>query len=141
MLCIFAPMVRWEIMKSLLHGSKPAGPRLDALRPEATMPGGEVELLGSGLQDRTNVHLPVVRIGDVRAHLELSRPDRTSIRVLDSTISGEVELQVGSDISNRLPLRVAVPMAEGLHPVTNPAVDSDGTVYCTFSGTRGQSVP
>jgi sugar lactone lactonase YvrE len=32
-------------------------------------------------------------------------------------------------------------MAEGLHPVANPAVDSDGTVYTTVSGTRGQSVP
>jgi sugar lactone lactonase YvrE len=32
-------------------------------------------------------------------------------------------------------------MAEGLHPVANPAVDSDGTVYSTISGARGQSVP
>lgn len=128
-------------MKPLLHGSKPTGPRLDALRPPAAMPGGEVELLGSGLQERTDHCLPVVRVGDTRTHVTLSRSDRATIRVLDSTISGEVELEVGSEASNKLGLRVAVPMAEGLHPVTNPAVDSDGTVYSTVSGTRGQSVP
>ena len=32
-------------------------------------------------------------------------------------------------------------MAEGLHPVANPAVDAEGNVYATFSGARGQSVP
>lgn len=128
-------------MKPLLHGSKAAGPHLDALRPPAAMPGGEVELLGSALQDRTGHRLPVVRVGDARTHLTLSRPDRAVIRVLDTTISGEVELEAGGAASNKLALRIAVPMAEGLHPVANPAVDSDGTVYSTFSGTRGQSVP
>jgi len=128
-------------MKPLLHGANAAGPHLDALRPPAAMPGGEVELLGSNLQDRTGSPLPVVRVGDLRAHLALSRPDRAVIRVLDTTISGEVQLDAGSATSNSLGLRVAVPMAEGLHPVANPAVDSDGTVYTTISGTRGQSVP
>jgi sugar lactone lactonase YvrE len=32
-------------------------------------------------------------------------------------------------------------MAEGLHPVANPAVDGDGNVYATVSGGRGESVP
>jgi len=85
--------------------------------------------------------LPTARVGDGPAHLALSRPDRAVIRVLDGTISGDVELRAGQGTSNGLALRVAVPMAEGLHPVANPAVDSDGTVYSTISGARGQSVP
>jgi sugar lactone lactonase YvrE len=32
-------------------------------------------------------------------------------------------------------------MAENLHPVANPAVDADGNLFATFSGTRGQQVP
>ncbi len=32
-------------------------------------------------------------------------------------------------------------IAENLHPVANPAVDSDGNVYTTRSGTRGEKVP
>jgi sugar lactone lactonase YvrE len=38
-------------------------------------------------------------------------------------------------------MRVAVPVAENLHPVANPAVDGEGNIYVTFSGSRGQKVP
>jgi sugar lactone lactonase YvrE len=34
-----------------------------------------------------------------------------------------------------------VPIAESLHPVANPAVDAQGNIYATFSGSRGQKVP
>ncbi len=43
--------------------------------------------------------------------------------------------------SNPGEVRVAVPIAENLHPVANPAIDGDGNVYVTFSGSRGQKVP
>jgi sugar lactone lactonase YvrE len=36
---------------------------------------------------------------------------------------------------------VAVPIADNLNPVTNPALDADGNIYVTFSGSRGQKVP
>jgi sugar lactone lactonase YvrE len=32
-------------------------------------------------------------------------------------------------------------MAENLHPVANPAVDANGNVFATVSGSRGQQVP
>jgi len=34
-----------------------------------------------------------------------------------------------------------VPIAESLHPVTNPALDAEHNIYATFSGSRGQKVP
>ena len=34
-----------------------------------------------------------------------------------------------------------MPIADSLHPVANPAVDEDGNIYATFSGSRGQKVP
>jgi sugar lactone lactonase YvrE len=86
--------------------------------------------------------LPRVTVGDTPASLALSRPGRTVIRVLEGTISGEVVLACGDGTpSNPLDLQVAVPMAENLHPVANPAVDADGNVYATVSGQRGRSVP
>ena len=36
---------------------------------------------------------------------------------------------------------IGIQIADGLHPVANPAVDSMGAVYCTFSGARGQKTP
>ena len=44
-------------------------------------------------------------------------------------------------VSNSHPVQVAVPIAENLHPVTNPALDPEGNIYVTFSGSRGQKVP
>ena len=36
---------------------------------------------------------------------------------------------------------IGIQIAENLHPVTSPAVDSMGNIYTTFSGSRGQKVP
>src|ERR1039458_3973526 len=132
-------------MTPLLHGSKTDAPRLVRLQPPAAMPGGEVELRGTGLQARGGAR-PSVMGGDAPAYLALSRPGRAVIRIPEGTISGGVVLALGegpkpASMSNALGLRVAVPMAENLHPVANPAVDADGTVYATVSGGRGQSVP
>ena len=44
-------------------------------------------------------------------------------------------------VSNPHTVKIAVPIAENLHPVTNPAVDAEGNIYVTFSGSRGQKVP
>jgi sugar lactone lactonase YvrE len=110
------------------------------------MPGGEVELSGAGLQAQGGSVLPSVMVGETLAYLALSRPTRTVIRIPEGTISGDVVLALPEGmkpggVSNPLELRVAVPMAENLHPVANPAVDTDGNVYATVSGGRGQSVP
>jgi len=44
-------------------------------------------------------------------------------------------------VSNPHTVKVAVPIAENLHPVTSPALDPEGNIYVTFSGSRGQKVP
>jgi sugar lactone lactonase YvrE len=129
-------------MSPLLHGLKAEGPRLVSLSPPAAMPEGEVELRGSGLQGPVGAMLPKVMVGDTPVYLSLSRSARAVIRIPEGAISGDVVLSVGNNAaSNALDLRVAVPMAEGLHPVANPAVDADGNVYATVSGGRGESVP
>jgi hypothetical protein len=127
-------------MTPLLHATKADVPRLVSLSPGAAMPGGEVELRGSGLQAAGGA-LPQVTVGDTPVYLALSRAGRAVIRIPEGTISGDVVLSRGGGLSNSLELRVAVPMAENLHPVANPAVDADGNVYATVSGARGQSVP
>jgi len=129
-------------MSALLQ--KRETPRLDAVHPQAAMPGGEVEVTGSGLSASEGV-VPRVKIGDTQAYLSLSRATRAVVRVPDGAISGDlvmttVDAAKREHASNPLELSVAVPMAEGLHPVTNPAVNADGTVFATVSGPRGQSV-
>lgn len=115
-------------------------PHLDRVTPPAAMPGGQVDLHGKGLGPTAH-RLPHATIGDTPAPTLLSRPTRATIQVPEGSISGDLVLHRNGDPSNPLKLRVAVPMAENLHPVANPAVDPDGNVYATVSGSRGQSVP
>jgi len=115
-------------------------PHLDSLSPPAAMPGGDIALHGSALTPSDHA-LPSATIGDTPARLSLSRPREVSLRVPDGAISGEIVLQHAGGASNPLPVRIAVPMADNLHPVSNPAVDRDGNVFATFSGPRGEAVP
>lgn len=107
------------------------------------MPGGEVVLHGRNLGAPVagNGDLPQASVGDTPARTIFSRASQTIVRIPEGSISGDVVLRRNGDASNGLPLRVAVPMAENLHPVANPAVDLDGNVYATLSGSRGQQMP
>jgi sugar lactone lactonase YvrE len=124
---------------SLFHPSAEA-PHLTRLAPDAAMPGGQVHLQGDHLGPAAHTP-PTATIGDTAADVTLSRPTQATIRVPEGCISGDLILHRNGTASNALPLRVAVPMAENLHPVANPVVDPDGNVYATVSGPRGQAVP
>lgn len=43
--------------------------------------------------------------------------------------------------SNAVTFATGQLLAENLHPVANPAVDGDGAIYTTISGSKGQQVP
>ena len=129
-------------LRSLLHPdlSLSGTPHLDRVAPPAALPGGQVEVHGAHLDPATS-QLPRAAIGDTPAAVSLSRPTRATIQIPEGTISGDLVLHRNGHASNPLPLRVAVPMAENLHPVANPAVDADGNVYATLSGARNQATP
>lgn len=123
---------------SLFHPT--SAPHLDRVTPPAAMPGGEAEVHGTNLDPLGHV-LPHATVGDTSAFVTLSRSTRVTVRIPDGAISGDLVLHRNGAPSNPLSLRVAVPMAENLHPVANPAVDADGNVYATLSGSRGQAMP
>ena len=105
------------------------------------MPHGSVSVHGASLLAADPVGTPVATIGDTPARTTLSRATEVTVHVPGGSISGDLVLHHAGGDSNALYMRVAVPMAENLHPVSNPVVDGDGTVYATFSGARGQQVP
>jgi len=62
-------------------------------------------------------------------------------RVPEGASSGPVVVATNGHVSNAQSVKVAVQIAENLNPVTSPAIDTEGNIYATFSGARGQKVP
>ena len=102
------------------------------------MPGGVLDVRGSQLAGDEAVD---ARIGDTALPFTFSSSKHVSLRVPEGAIPGELALRIGEHISNSIPVQIAVPISDNLHPITNPAVDVDGNIYATFSGSRGQAVP
>src|SRR5258706_15840950 len=115
-------------------------PRIEAVAPAAALPGGEVRILGSGLRPQ-ELKRPRVQLGDVEAPIVISADDFLVARVPFGAASGEIVVSTNGHSSNTHPLRVATLISDNLHPVTNPALDAEGNIYATFSGSRGQKVP
>ena len=111
-------------------------PTLTSLHPASAMPGGEITLQGTGLGPGL-----AAEIGDVPALVSMARSTSAIIRIPEGVLPGELVVAGGGSVSNALHLNVAVAMAENLHPVANPAVDAEGNVYTTLSGSRGQETP
>ena len=118
--------------------SDATSPRVTAVYPTAAMPDGVVDVRGEHLGSALR---PTATIGDTSAQVLFTSPQRVTLRVPEGSVSGDVVLHSGERASNGLHLNVAVPLAENLHPIANPAVDGNGDVYATFSGSRGQEVP
>jgi len=114
--------------------------RIEGVAPSAAIPGGEMEIRGSGFVSRSFAR-PVVRFGEAEASVALSGPQRLVVRVPDGATGGAVRVASGSHESQPYPVSVGLQIADNLHPVANPAVDAEGNTYVTFSGPRGQRVP
>jgi sugar lactone lactonase YvrE len=83
----------------------------------------------------------VVRFGDVEAGLALASENRLIARVPDGATGGVVRVASAANESQPHPVSIGVQIADNLHPIANPAVDTYGNTYVTFSGNRGQRVP
>src|SRR5208283_3210192 len=124
-------------------------PHIEAVAPTFTLPGGEVRIMGKGLRP-PELRRPSVHFGEIEGSVLISSDDFVVARVPEGAISGPVTVStevrtsgVGAagHVSNPHTIKVAVPIADNLHPVANPAIDKEGNIYVTFSGSRGQKVP
>ena len=115
-------------------------PRIESIDPAFALPGGEVRISGSGLTP-SNAQRPTVKFAGSEGSIIVGSRQFIVARVPEGAGSGEVIVSTNGKQSNPQRMGVAVPIAESLHPVANPAVDDEGNIYATFSGSRGQKTP
>src|SRR6185312_9776916 len=62
-------------------------------------------------------------------------------RVPEGASAGELVIGEGNHSSPAWTCDIGIQIADNLHPVANPAIDSLGNIYATLSGSRGQKMP
>jgi sugar lactone lactonase YvrE len=106
--------------------------------PPAAIAGGELQIRGKGF---AKLDRPRVVIGEVGAPVIIGSDSLVIARVPEGATAGELVIESGGQSSESWACDIGVLVAEGLHPVANPAIDTFGNIYTTFSGSRGQKVP
>jgi sugar lactone lactonase YvrE len=121
-----------------LRKSADLKPHISQVTPPAAIAGGELQIRGKGF---VKADRPRVTIGDVSAPIIIGSDSFVIARVPDGATAGELVIENGEQASESWACDIGVPIADSLHPVSNPAIDSFGNIYTTFSGSRGQKVP
>src|SRR3954471_1184849 len=121
-----------------LRKSSDSRPQISQVTPPAAIAGGELQIRGKGF---AKTDRPRVSIGEVGAPIIIGSDSLVIARVPEGATAGELVIESGNQASESWACDIGVLVAESLHPVANPAIDTFGNIYTTFSGSRGQKVP
>ncbi|HXR75532.1 MAG TPA: IPT/TIG domain-containing protein [Bryobacteraceae bacterium] len=113
-------------------------PRISGVHPNAAIAGGDLQIRGSGFA--AGAH-PTVSIGEEPAHLVVASDSHIVVRVPETATAGDLIVASGNAQSDVWETHVGIQIADSLHPVANPAIDAEGNIFSTFSGSRGQKSP
>jgi sugar lactone lactonase YvrE len=114
-------------------------PQITDVVPAAAIPGGELQIRGSGLGREPR---PRVSIGDIDAPVVIGSDSYMIVRVPDGASGGDLVVSPNGDVqSNAWTCDIGIQIVDSIHAVANPAVDQQGNIYTTFSGSRGQKTP
>jgi len=113
-------------------------PEIATVSPVAAIPGGEFRIRGRGFVHRQN---PTVTIGDDVAPLIIGSDSYVIAKVPEGASVGEMRVGNGDQTSDIWTCDIGLQIADSLHPVASPAVNSHGEIFSTFSGSRGQKTP
>jgi len=114
--------------------------RIVGVHPLSAIEGARITIDGTGFPV-DGPQLPDVRIGDTAARVVFASPERLVVIVPSRLDAGLAPIRVGGTSGLTAYVKIASPFATGLHQVDNPVFGRDGSLYVTFSGTRGQQVP
>jgi glucose/arabinose dehydrogenase len=113
-------------------------PSIASIEPASAIRGGEFHIRGKNLAAAGR---PLVRFGDEPGHLVVAGNSYIIARVPETATVGEVVVSTGNASTEPAEAHLGIQVADSLHPVANPAVDAEGNIFSTFSGSRGQKSP
>jgi sugar lactone lactonase YvrE len=99
--------------------------------------GGRVRLAVSHLAPPVD-GLPLVRLADRSVRASFASPEAIVFVVPDAVPDGHVPIRLDGAPGQTVFLDVGRQLATGLHQVDSAVVDAAGTIYATYSGSRGQ---
>jgi sugar lactone lactonase YvrE len=122
-----------------------ATPKINKLWPVAGVAGGEIFISCEDF-DTSNFRLCKVFFGNKMGRIVSASLNRVIVAVPELTDAEDrqagIKLRAGDLESNVVTFKAGEKLADNLHPVANPAFDSEtGNLYVTLSGRRGQKVP
>ena len=119
-----------------LRKNSESRPQISEVSPPAAIPGGEFRIRGKGL---AGAERTTARFGELAAPVVIGSDSLVIVRVPEGVSRGQLVL--GQDEDAAWTCDIGIQIAEGLHPVSNPAIDRTGNIYTTFSGSAGQKTP
>ena len=114
--------------------------RITSVHPPAAVAGGRIAVLGPGVGGDGR-RVPEAWIGDRPAQVVYAGRDRVSCLVPPDTGGGSLPVRLDTAPGETTRLEVGAQVAAGVHQVDSPVIDADGTLFLTYSGTRGESAP
>lgn len=115
-------------------------PRIRALWPRAGLEGGRLTLTGDDLW-APDAGGQTIRVGGAEARPLIASPGRLVLPIPGEARSGRVAIERDGEIFEGPTFVAGAKLAGDLHPVANPAIDGEGNIFTTVSGSRGQQVP
>lgn len=113
---------------------------MTSIQPLWAVEGGRVTIEGADLApDKSD--LPEVHVGSLPARVVHASRHSVSVIVPSGSEGGHTRVRIGTGLGEAVFIEVGTPVATGLHQVDSPAIGGDGTLYVTYSGTRGERSP
>jgi hypothetical protein len=113
-----------------------------SVEPLLAIPGGEISVYCEAPEDMPESIKCL--FGDVEGRIISASGRKLMVEVPEGleTESVSIRLSIDGSVSNALSIEVGSRLCNGMHIVSNPAVDpKDGSIVITKSGTRGQQLP
>lgn len=115
-------------------------PSVAAVHPPAAVPGARIAVKGPGVGGDGG-GVPDVRIGDHPAQVVYADRNRVACLVPPEAAGGSLPVRLGAASGAAAQVEVGAQVATGVHLVDSPVIDAEGTLFLTYSGTRGEPAP